>query len=93
MMPSQRALQLEKGKKQVVKWTAEGAVKCVFAQSILQRDDIRQLSGICTYPEESAVSANQGGTTDKIYSSLTEEYFSVKGFFVLILTLLRRFFI
>ena len=63
----------------------------LFAQSILQRDDIRQLSGICKYPEESAVSANQGGTTDKIYSSLTEEYFSVGDFFILIL--LRRFFI
>ena len=30
MMPSQRARMLESGKKQVVKWTAEGAVKCAF---------------------------------------------------------------
>lgn len=29
------------------KWTAEGAVKCAkFAQSILQREGIRQLPGI-----------------------------------------------
>ncbi len=52
------------------KWTAEGAVKCAkFAQSILQREGIRQLPGICWYPAESAVCnrlANQGGIADKL---------------------------
>ena len=42
----------ESGEKQVVKWTAEGAVKSVhlFTPSILQRVGIRQLPGICWYP-------------------------------------------
>ena len=34
---------------QIVKWPAEGAVKSVYALSILRRVDIRQLSEICWY--------------------------------------------
>ena len=37
-MPSQRARDAGmRVRLQIVKWTAEGAVKCAFAQSILQR--------------------------------------------------------
>lgn len=37
--------------KQVVKWAAEGAVKCACcAQSILRRDRQTLLPGVCLYP-------------------------------------------
>ncbi len=55
------------GRKQVIKWAAEGAVKNRFfnLSSILQREDIRQLSWICQYPvERTAYAVNQGGTAD-----------------------------
>ena len=39
MMPLQRAWMLRSGKKQVVKWTAEGAVKC----EIIARQFIRKV--------------------------------------------------
>ena len=42
-------------------------------QSILQREGIRQLPGICWYPaERTAFAVNQGGTADGFYSPLTE---------------------
>ena len=47
MMPVQRTRMLRAGEKQVVKWTAEGAVKCVcteysatFGQTLPVRDMI-----------------------------------------------------
>lgn len=48
-----------------IKWAAEGAVKCDLSQSILQRDEMRQFSGICQYPSKrTGFSVNQGGTAD-----------------------------
>ena len=42
-------------------------------QSILQREGIRQLPGICQYPAKGTANAvKQGGTADRSYSSLTE---------------------
>ena len=58
MMPLQRACAGESGEKQVVKWTAEGAVKSsgiLPKPSILQREGIRQLPGICWYPAKRMV--------------------------------------
>ncbi len=51
-------------------------MKCVV-QSILQRDGMRKLPGICWYPVESMIIIimNQGGTADKNYSPLTEIFF------------------
>ena len=47
---------------QIVKWTAEGAVKGL-KPSILRRGGIRQLPGICWYPAKRAgLPVNQGGT-------------------------------
>ena len=38
----------------------------ISAQSILQRGGIRQLPGICWYPDKrTAQAVNQGGTADK----------------------------
>ena len=52
--------------KQIVKWAAEGAVKWVLDQSILQRVGIRKLPGVCWYPAKCVeVSMNRGGTADK----------------------------
>ncbi len=56
---------LRSGKKQVIKWTAEGAVKCAEAQSILQRVayvSCRGYAGILLRAREFPV--NQGGTAD-----------------------------
>ena len=55
---------------QVVKWTTEGAVKedtwNYEISSILRREGIRQLPGICWYPAKgTAFAVNQGGTADK----------------------------
>ena len=57
---------------QVVKWTTEGAVKedtqNFKISSILRREGIRQLPGICWYPAKCIGSPmNQGGTADKIF--------------------------
>ena len=42
-------------------------------QSILQREGIRQLPGICRYPDKrTGQTVNQGGTADHKHSSLTE---------------------
>jgi len=52
--------------KQIVKWAAEGAVKWALDQSILQREGIRKLPGVCWYPAKRVeVSMNRGGTADK----------------------------
>ena len=57
---------------QVVKWTTEGAVKedtqNPKTSSILRREGIRQLPGICWYPakREDVPSVNQGGTADNL---------------------------
>ena len=50
-------------------------------KSILRREGIRQLPGICWYPDKrTGQTVNQGGTADKFYSSLTEQK-SVRGVF------------
>ena len=66
------------------KWTAEGAVKCAkFAQSILQREGIRQLPGICWYPVRAQAVVKQGGTAGSVNDpSLTEADSVMGGFFV-----------
>ncbi len=48
-MPIQRARGAEsRVRVQIVKWTAEGAVKCVFSQSILQRrTHVRSQGYVC----------------------------------------------
>lgn len=57
---------------QVVKWTTEGAVKedtwNYEISSILRREGIRQLPGICWYPaKRTGHTVNQGGTADKCF--------------------------
>ncbi len=49
MMPIQRACDAANQVRNKCQWTAEGAVKCVFTQSILQRVGMRQLPGIWWY--------------------------------------------
>jgi len=45
----------------------------MLMQSSLQRDGIRQLPGICWYPaKRTAQTVKQGGTTDIVYSPLTD---------------------
>ena len=63
---------LRKGGTQVVKWTTEGAVKedtqNFKTSSILRREGIRQLPGICWYPaKRTGHTVNQGGTADKCF--------------------------
>ena len=70
MMPLQRTGLLRTGMKQVVKWTAEGAVKGVtrvFCDA-KARVSCRGYVGI---PQ----SENQGGTASRNYSPLTEGIF------------------
>ena len=59
---------------QVVKWTTEGAVKedtqNPKTSSILRREGIRQLPGICWYPVRAQAIVKQGGTAE-VYPSLT----------------------
>ena len=56
MMPLQRACDAERsGKKQVVKWTAEGAVKCGFHKVFCVVAGRRHLPGICLYPAKCTV--------------------------------------
>ena len=62
---------------QVVKWTTEGAVKedtqNPKTSSILRREGIRQLPGICWYPVRAQVIVKQGGTAGNVNDpSLTE---------------------
>ena len=67
MMPLQRAWMLRSGKKQVVKWTAEGAVKCEFHRVFCDVGGRRHLPGICWYPaKRTGHAVNQGGTADSV---------------------------
>ncbi len=44
-----------------------GCSQMCFSQSILQRDEMRQFSGICQYPAKvHGFTVNQGGTADKL---------------------------
>ena len=72
---------------QVVKWTTEGAVKedtrKSKTSSILRREGIRQLPGICWYPVRAQEIVKQGGTAGNVYDpSLTEADSVMGGFFV-----------
>ena len=85
MMPLQRAWMLRSGKKQVVKWTAEGAVKCEFHRVFCDVGGRRHLPGICWYPAKCTGHAvNQGGTADSVLFVLDRSIPSVKGFFMLL---------
>ena len=72
--------------KQVVKWTAEGAVKCEDHKVFCDVAGRRNLPGICGYPaKRTGHAVNQGGTADKnFYSSLTEIIFLSRTFFYVI---------
>ncbi len=69
--------------KQVVKWTAEGAVKCDFHKVFCDAAGGRYLPGICWYPtKRTGSTVNQGGTADNLYySSLTDRSFCQGRFF------------
>ena len=69
--------------KQVVKWTAEGAVKCEIHRVCCDVAGRRQLPGICWYPaKRTGHAVNQGGTADSVfYSSLTDRSFWLGRFF------------
>lgn len=72
---------------QVVKWTTEGAVKedtqKSKTSSILRREGIRQLPGICWYPVRAQAIVKQGGTAGNVNDpSLTEADSVMGGFFV-----------
>lgn len=72
---------------QVVKWTTEGAVKedtqNFKTSSILRREGIRQLPGICWYPVRAQAVVKQGGTAGSVNDpSLTEADSVMGGFFV-----------
>ena len=86
-MHLQRDRRLRKVGTQVVKWTTEGAVKedmeSYDSLSILRREGIRQLPGICWYPVRAQEIVNQGGTAGSVYDpSLTEVRFCRGRFFV-----------
>ena len=72
---------------QVVKWTTEGAVKedtqNPKTSSILRREGIRQLPGICWYPVRAQAIVKQGGTAGSVNDpSLTEVDSVMGGFFM-----------
>ena len=68
---------------QIIKWTAEGAVKCRKATEYSATCGIRNMPGIWWYPIRALLSKKwmQGGTADKVYSSLTEGRFC-RGLFL-----------
>ena len=73
---------------QVVKWTTEGAVKedtqNPKTSSILRREGIRQLPGICWYPVRAQAIVKQGGTAGNVDdSSLTDFTRDLSGTFLL----------
>ena len=70
----------ELGRKRIIKWTAEGAVKSFFKPSILRRVGIRQLPGICWYSVESRVRSLKQGGTAELNPSLTSNIV-MDGFF------------
>ena len=89
MMPLQRAWLLRSGKKQVVKWTAEGAVKReafprVFCDA---QAGVTCRGYVCILLRARHMPRRQGGTADRAVlkevpdSSLTET-FSVRGVFL-----------
>lgn len=61
---------------QVVKWTTEGAVKedtrKSKTSSILRREGIRQLPGICWYPVRAQAIVKQGGTAGNVYDPVLD---------------------
>ena len=71
---------------QVVKWTTEGAVKedtwNYEISSILRREGIRQLPGICWYPVRAQAIVKQGGTAGNVYDPSLTEADSVMAVFV-----------
>lgn len=86
-MHLQRDRMLRKVGTQVVKWTTEGAVKedtqNPKTSSILRREGIRQLPGICWYPVRAQAIVKQGGTAGNVNDpSLTEADSVMGGFFV-----------
>ena len=86
-MHLQRDRMLRKVGTQVVKWTTEGAVKedtwNYEISSILRREGIRQLPGICGDPVRAQAIVKQGGTAGSVNDpSLTEADSVMGGFFV-----------
>ena len=74
---------------QVVKWTTEGAVKedtqNFKTSSILRREGIRQLPGICWYPVRAQEIVKQGGTAGNVDdSSLTDFTRDLSGTFFVV---------
>lgn len=71
---------------QVVKWTTEGAVKedtqNPKTSSILRREGIRQLPGICWYPVRAQAVVKQGGTAGSVNDPSLTEVDSVMGGFL-----------
>ena len=86
-MHLQRDRMLRKVGTQVVKWTTEGAVKedtwNYEISSILRREGIRQLPGICWYPAKRTTSNREIKVAPRIidYSSLTEKLFFCQGLY------------
>ena len=78
-MHLQRDRRLRKVGTQVVKWTTWN----YEISSILRREGIRQLPGVCWYPVRAQAIVKQGGTAGNVYDpSLTEEDSVMGGFFV-----------
>ena len=85
MMPLQRAWMLRSGKKQVVKWTAEGAVKCEFTKysATLEADVIcRGYVGILLSAQGRSCESRWHRGWYLYDSSLTEIYFLSGAFFI-----------
>ena len=70
------------GKKQVVKWTAEGAVKCDYHKVFCDVAGRRHLPGIYWYPAKCTGHAvNQGGTADKCFVRPWQKVYFCQGRF------------
>ena len=66
MMPFQRARDAESRVRNKLSNGPRRVQSNAISQSILQRADIRQLSGVCWYPRKcTAQAVKQGGTADK----------------------------
>lgn len=76
---------LRSGKKQVIKWTAEGAVKCDFYYRVFcnERACVSCRGYVSILLSVWEVPQNQGGTADKILFVLDRRLNSVKGVFYL----------
>ena len=69
------------GEKQVIKWTAEGTVKCYEGRVFCDVRTYVSCQGYIGISQSAQYhAANQGGTADKNYSSLTELISFVKDF-------------